>query len=189
MPQVRKEEIFDRIFQAGIEVFYEKDFRSAKMQQIALKANIPVGLIYTYFKNKESLFEKIVSSFPIDFQKIAREEESASGLPSEKYKKVTESYLLNILEHHKIFVILIDKSFGTKYQNTKEEMIEVLGKHIKTELGKKAPKAYNDLFVHILATNFAESLLEIARHYKNQDLAKEMLSLVTQCYYEGVNSL
>ena len=189
MPQVRKEEIFDRIFRAGIEVFYEKDFRSAKMQQIAQKADIPVGLIYTYFKNKESLFEKIVSSVSIDFQKIAREEEAALGLPSEKYKEIAEGYLLNILDHHKIFVILMDKSSGTKYQSAKEEMISSLAKHIKTELNKKAPAAYNDLLVHILATNFAESLLEIARHYKNQDLARQMLSLVTQCYYEGVNSL
>ena len=68
MPQVLKEEIYDRIFHAGIEVFYEKDFRSAKMQDIAEKADIPVGLIYTYFKNKKELFEKIAASVPIDFQ-------------------------------------------------------------------------------------------------------------------------
>ena len=44
MPQVLKEEIYERIFQAGIDVFYEKDYRSAKMQDIADKAQIPVGL-------------------------------------------------------------------------------------------------------------------------------------------------
>ena len=63
MAQVLKEEIYDRIFRAGLDVFYEKDFRSAKMQDIAARAHIPVGLIYTYFKNKEALFDKIASSF------------------------------------------------------------------------------------------------------------------------------
>lgn len=48
MPQVLKEEVFDRIFQAGIDVFYEKDYRSAKMQEIAEKAGIAVSLIYNY---------------------------------------------------------------------------------------------------------------------------------------------
>lgn len=93
MPQVLKEEIYERIFQAGIDVFYEKDYRSAKMQDIADKAKIPVGLIYTYFKNKEQLFTKIVSSVSFDFQRIVREEEAEIGLPSEKYKRIAEGYL------------------------------------------------------------------------------------------------
>lgn len=46
MPQVLKDEVFERIFQAGVDVFYEKDYRSAKMKEIADKAGIPVSLIY-----------------------------------------------------------------------------------------------------------------------------------------------
>ncbi len=73
------------------------------MRQVAQKAGTPIGLIYTYFKNKESLFEKIVSPAPIDFQKIAREE-AALDLPSEKHKEIADGYPLNILDHHKILL-------------------------------------------------------------------------------------
>ena len=45
MPQVLKDEVFERIFQAGVDVFYEKDYRSAKMKEIADKAGITVSLI------------------------------------------------------------------------------------------------------------------------------------------------
>lgn len=55
MPQVLKEEVFDRIFQAGIDVFYEKDYRSAKMQEIAEKAGIAVSLIYNSYNNSDYL--------------------------------------------------------------------------------------------------------------------------------------
>ena len=106
MAQVLKDEIFDRIFHAGVEVFYEKDFRTAKMKEIAERAEIPVGLIYSYYKNKEELFIKIVSSLPVNFEKLIEEEENSDGLPSERYKNVAEKYLLDLLEHHKIFVIL-----------------------------------------------------------------------------------
>ncbi|WP_311146271.1 TetR/AcrR family transcriptional regulator, partial [Stomatobaculum longum] len=116
MPQVLKDEVFERIFQAGIDVFYEKDYRSAKMQEIADKAGIPVSLIYNYYKNKEELFDKIASSLRINFEKIAAEEEQAAGLPSEKYRDIAEDYILDLLENHKIFVILMDKSQGTKYE-------------------------------------------------------------------------
>jgi len=189
MAQVLKEKIYDRIFQAGLDVFYEKDFRSAKMQDIAARAHIPVGLIYTYFKNKEALFDKIASSVSIDFKRIAREEEAGSGLPSERYKAIAEGYLLDLLKNHKAFVVLMDKSCGTKYECVKQDLIAALGKHIKKALAKTAAKPYHGLLVHILASNFAESLLEVARHYENQKRAAEMLRIVAKCYYEGVNAL
>lgn len=189
MAQVLKEEIYDRILQAGIQVFYEKDYRSAKMKDIAAKAGIPVSLTYSYFKNKAELFEKIVTSISIDVDRIAKEEEESSGLPSEKYKEKAEGHILDLLEKHEIFVILMDKSRGTRFENAKEELIQSIGRHIKKELGKKRDVPCHEMLTHVLASNFTESLLEVARHYKNRELAYEMLGLVTKCYYEGVNSL
>ena len=189
MAQVLKEEIFDRIFQAGVEVFYEKNFRSAKMKDVAERAHIPVGLIYSYYKNKEELFNKIVSSLPVNFEKLIEEEEQADGLPSERYKNVAEKYLLDLMEQHKIFVILMDKSQGTKYEDSKERMIASIEGHIKSVRSQKAHQPYHDMLYHILASNFTESILEVARHYESRDFAHTMLSLVTKCYYEGVDSL
>lgn len=189
MAQVLKEEIFERIFQSGVEVFYEKDFRSAKMKDVAERAHIPVGLIYSYYENKEELFNKIASSLPVNFEKLIEEEERAEGLPSERYKNVAEKHLLDLLEHHKIFVILMDKSKGTKYEDSKEKMIAAIEQHIKSVLSKKAHQTYNDMLYHILASNFTESILEVARHYENREFARTMLDLVTKCYYEGVDSL
>ena len=94
LAQVLKDEIFDRIFHAGVEVFYEKDFRTAKMKEIAERAEIPVGLIYSYYKNKEELFIKIVSSLPVNFEKLIEEEENSDGLPSERYKKLRKNICL-----------------------------------------------------------------------------------------------
>lgn len=189
MAQVLKDEIFDRIFHAGVEVFYEKDFRTAKMKEIAERAEIPVGLIYSYYKNKEELFIKIVSSLPVNFEKLIEEEENSDGLPSERYKNVAEKYLLDLLEHHKIFVILMDKSQGTKFEDSKEKMVAAIERHIKNVRSKKAHQTYHDMLYHILASNFTESILEVARHYEDREFARTMLDLVTKCYYEGVDSL
>ena len=56
-------------------------------------------------------------------------------------------------------------------------------------MNKRAPLRYPDLLAHVLASNFVESLMEVARHYSNEDEARDMLALIAQCYYEGVNSL
>lgn len=189
MAQVLKEEIYERIFHAGVQVFYKKDFRSAKMKDVAEQANIPVSLIYSYYKNKEALFEKIAACASFDFNRIAWEEEQVSGTPSERYKSVAEKQLLDILENHKVFVILMDKSGGTKYETAKDDFIKSLQDHIAKELAKRHTGPYHDMLIHILASNFAESILEVARHYKSRETAQELLELVTKCYYEGVNSL
>lgn len=189
MAQVLKKEIHDRIFNAGLSIFYEKDFRSAKMKEIADKAGIAVGLVYSYFKNKEQLFDEIVSSVYINFERIAREEERSTGLPSEKYENIAKNYILELIENHKILVILMDKSKGTKHENAKESLIKMLENHIRVGLSQYSAHHYDDMLVHILASNFTESLLEIARHYKNKNFSREMLTLVTKCYYKGVDSL
>ena len=53
MPQILKEEIKNRIYKAASKIFYEKGFLKTKMKDISEEARIPVGLVYTYYKNKE----------------------------------------------------------------------------------------------------------------------------------------
>ena len=109
--QVLKEEVRERILAAAVQVFYEKDFRSAKMQDIARLADVSASLLYSYFENKEKLFEGVVTSVPFDFDRIAREEESVlADTPSERFRIAAEGPLLDMLAHHKRLVILIDKS-------------------------------------------------------------------------------
>ena len=188
--QVLKEEVRERILDAAVQVFYEKDFRSAKLQDIARLADVSASLLYSYFKNKEKLFEGVVSSAPFDFNRIAREEESIiADTPSERYQIAAEGPLLNMLTHHKLLVILIDKSQGTAYEHAKDDFIESIERHIRYMMNERAVLRYPDLLVHVLASNFVESLMEVARHYSSENGAREMLALIAQCYYEGVNSL
>lgn len=189
--QVLKEEVRERILDAAVQVFYEKDFRSAKLQDIARLADVSVSLLYSYFKNKEKLFESVVSSAPFDFNRIAREEEEAiiANTPSERYQIAAEGPLLNMLAHHKLLVILIDKSQGTAYEHAKDDFVESIERHIRYMVNERAVLRYPDLLVHVLASNFVESLMEVARHYSSENEAREMLALIAQCYYEGVNSL
>ena len=50
-----------KILEAAQEVFHEKGYDGARMQEIADKASINKGLLHYYFKTKDSLFEAIFS--------------------------------------------------------------------------------------------------------------------------------
>ena len=171
--QILKEEVRNRILAAAIQVFYEKDFRSAKMQDIAALADVSASLLYSYFENKEKLFEGVVSSVPFDFDQIAHEEESVLvGTPSERYQCAAEESLLDMLSHHKLLVILIDKSQGTTYEHAKDDFVASIERHIRYMMNERASLCYPDLLAHILASNFVESLMEVARHYSSKDEAR-----------------
>ena len=111
MAQVLKEEVRNRILEAAEKVFYKKDYRGAKLTEIAKEADIPVALIYTYFKNKEVLFDAVVSSVYINFESAFDEEESLEkGSASERFDEVGENYIHELLKERKKLIILMDKS-------------------------------------------------------------------------------
>lgn len=190
MAQVLKEEVRKKILESARKVFYEKDYRSAKLTEIAELAGIPVALIYTYFKNKENLFDSVVGSVYLNFESALKEEECLDeGSASERFYKVGEKYLHGLLKKRKELIILMDKSSGTKHEMAKAILIRQMEEHIKLSFKREEKDKYDPMLAHILANNFTEGLLEIARHYKNEKWAKQMLSLVNQCYYKGVDSL
>lgn len=188
--QVLKEEVKNRILQAAEKVFYEKDYRGAKLTDIADKANIPVALIYTYFKNKEKLFDSIIDSVYLNFDSALNEEEALEdGTASERFYEVGEKYIYELLKERRKLIILMDKSSGTKHEKAKHELIIHIQKHIEISLKRQAKEKYDPMLAHILASNFTEGLLEIARHYQSKKWAENMLMLMAKCYYTGVESL
>lgn len=188
--QVLKEEVKNSILTAAEKVFYEKDYRSAKLTDIAKEAGIPVALIYTYFKNKEVLFDETIRSVYLNFKSAFQEEESLEeGSASERFDEVGEKYIHELLKERKKLIILMDKSSGTKHEDAKQKLIMQMQIHIEVALKRQSQKQYDPMLAHILAGNFTEGLLEIARHYQSEEWAKTMLKLIAKCYYTGVESL
>ncbi|EEJ54222.1 TetR/AcrR family transcriptional regulator [Mobiluncus mulieris] len=190
MPQVLKEEVRESLVAAASQIFMERGFSGARLTDIADTAGVSTGLVYSYFKNKEELFQAVIAPLPPDFEAIAQAEEALeTGSPLEKYQTAAAEYIENILKYHREFVILMDKSHGTPYADTKSRMVQSVQAHIERELTRNKKKSYPKVLPHILASNFVSGLLEVARHYENITQAQELLSLIISCYYEGVNSL
>lgn len=189
MAQVLKEEIRERIFEAALDEFFEKDFKTAIMKDIALRAGIPTGLIYSYYKNKQALFEEIVRPVIWNLPDTLKKAEAFSYMGMENYFNIERRFYVSLFERRKEFLLLMDKSSGTKYANAKDEMIQMIEQHVRTILKKRGTQIYDELFYHILAANHVESLLEIMRHYKNREWAEEMLDLVKRQFFLGSDSL
>jgi AcrR family transcriptional regulator len=192
MAQVLKEDIEKKILKFAVEEFFEKDYRTAKMRTIAEKAGIPTGLIYSYFQNKEDLFEAVVKSTRDYLDFLANDEVSPEKGHFENFFLKEAEHLLTMLKtNKKQFIILVDKSSGTKYENFKENIVELTMGHIKSHLSPKLKTSgteLDDVFFHILANNFTEGLIEIARHYRDDEWAKATIKLLGTHYFYGINA-
>ncbi len=193
MVQVLKEETAQRILDAARDAFYSDGFKGATMRGIADGAGIPVGLVYSYYDSKLTLFDKVVLPVRMMLGTLLDTEETKKKTPRGEQSLFEEvSELLGLFKtHRKEFLILSDKSAGTPYESFKQEIIEMTTNHIKAGLEEKLSGKYEDMddfIFHILASNFTESVLEIARHWKGEAWAAQMLNLVAQQYFYGVNS-
>lgn len=183
MAQVLKDEIKDNILKAALQEFYDKGYKSAAMRNIAEKAKIPTGLIYSYYKNKEALFCAVLSPVLYDWQRVlaAKHDEHDDEIYGLSWTE-TEC-LINLFEHRQEFIILVDKSEGTKYEHEKERFIG----EIETHLNKHRKDENTEIvFIHIIANNFVDGMMQIMYHYKGKEWAVMMLHKLSKMYLSGI---
>jgi AcrR family transcriptional regulator len=63
--QRRKEDRPQEITAAAFEVFAEKGYAAARVEEVARRAGVSKGLLYLYFKTKEALFKAVVRSIVV----------------------------------------------------------------------------------------------------------------------------
>ena len=184
MAQVLKDEIRDNILKAALQEFYNKGYQSAAMRSIAVKANIATGLIYSYFKNKEALFEAVLRPVLYDWEQVLTSEHEAED-NGEVYglSKAETECLLNLFENRQEVIILIDKSQGTKYEHEKDRLTQEIENHLNKHLNAENA---DEVFVHIIANNFVDGLMEIMYHYKGKEWAIMMLNKLSKMYLTGI---
>lgn len=187
MAQVLKEEIRENILKAALQEFFEMGYKSAAMRNIAKQAKIPTGLIYSYYENKEALFDAVLRPVLYDWERVltAGDENDNKHTNNEIYglSKAETECILNLFDHRQEFIILIDKSDGTKYENEKERFIKDIEEHLNKHRNDNMD---DEVFLHIIANNFVDGLMQIMYHYRGKEWAVMILHKLSKMYLSGI---
>lgn len=131
MVQVKKDEIRQTIEKSAIEIFLEKGYLNTKIKDIAEKANVSVGSIYIYFKNKEDLFYTLLPQYFVDaFKNYNYNVFPTLTRAFFNKEQDLENYIPNhrnidrLIVNRKRLLILLKCSQGTKYENLKDELLD-----------------------------------------------------------------
>ncbi len=177
MVQILKKERKERIKHAALSEFMLKGFLNASMRKIAQNAQISTSNLYNYFNSKEKLFYSITDGVYDIINNLIRdlmrtEKEIGREYFFEQVSNLIAQPIRDLIKNHREeFLLIMEGSQGTKYENFQEELVVVIEKHFTEHLHaieNTETKDLADTFIfHILARNLLEGLLEISRHYIN----------------------
>lgn len=171
--QVKKEEVKDKLIEAGAKIFQAQGFEKASLRMIVKKAGTTIGNFYNYFGSKEALYSALVDD---EYKKFAyfldhHEDHSENILDLENspnWQGELATFvegLLPIFTPH--FILLIDKSEGTKYEGFKEVIIEFFKEHFLDHV-KKYNRSY-DPYAGVLSTMFVNGLVDLIKEHMYDD--------------------
>ena len=197
MPQILKKEKREKIERAAIDEFLSKGFLNASMRTIAQNAQTSTSNLYNYFDSKEKLFYSITNNVYNIINNLARDlvqTESEIGRESffEQVSNLIAQPIKDLLKNHrKEFLLIMEGSQGTKYENFQEELVIIMEKHFAEHLQaieNTRTRDVADTFIfHILARNLLEGLLEISRHYVNDKWADDNIEALMKYHVHGMS--
>lgn len=130
--KLKKDFVKEEILRVAKDEFLKKGFRDASLREIAKKTNRTTGVIYTYFRNKNEIFERLVQPVLVKFEhKLASKEisfDEARATEGNLKKWFTNyiRFLIDLVEENRDEMkLLFLKSEGSSYTNLKEELIEI----------------------------------------------------------------
>ena len=192
--QIKKEEVKADIERAAVQVFLEKGFRQASMKDIARLAGTSVSNMYNYYSGKLDLFSALVQPVLGSIHRLLDnliEQEEELSLTEKSSREEFERLLIKTLSEFLGFrreplLLLFDKSQGTPFESSRDEMIRFVEEHFIDSLPRQRRTGEILLLMHILASNFMEGLLEIIRHIGDDEERRIVLRGLVQYHINGI---
>jgi AcrR family transcriptional regulator len=187
--QVQKPEIRDKILTSTLTLIYKQGYRNTTTRQIAGEVGISVSNLYKYFRNKGILLDELVGSFHTRYLTGYREflsHEEQDTFDDDAGEILGQALFESMKGHCREFVILMDKSQGTKYQGFKKTVISGLVKHIEKET---VVHPENKRMVEVLVSNLFNGLTEIAKYSRNDKQLRSHVTLLAHYHLRGISVL
>ena len=109
MPKiVNKQEKRSRLVQAAIPIFAKYTFRDAKMNDVAISADVGKGTLYEYFESKDELFLEIFKMWFAILEAQIQDVMTAVKDPSEQIVIFYDQYFATIEKYSDTYYIYFD---------------------------------------------------------------------------------
>ena len=140
--------------------FLEYGFKNASLRRICKNADVTTGALYFFFKNKEDLFEAVISEPLALFRKMFVRLVNAEFTDASAFESSEEEMIRFLLRYRTEVIIILEKSEGTKYEDFKAKYLQTLESVFARFFGKYI-KDPDPKLVHIVTAMRFYGYLEI----------------------------
>lgn len=197
------EGVYERILECAKQEFLEKGYKDASLRVIAAGAQTTTGSIYTRFGDKAGLFEAIVKPAADGMREMYLQiQETFHQIEPENQEKIVEEYTMQgmdrfldyIYDHFLEFQLLLDASYGTRFQHFLYELtrieVEYTYKYMEViHCSSIASGAVTEEFLQIVTTAYFESMFEIVRHDMDKEAAKRYIHMLQRYHFAGFDTI
>jgi AcrR family transcriptional regulator len=182
--------------------FQNCGFRDASLRNIAAAANMTTGAIYTYFKDKNTLFEAIVDPVCTQVEGIFKELSSsyynsnAIVCDITFQKSLADLQLIYdfIYQNFDIFRLLVVGAEGSSRSNFVHSIVDYEVTHTLAYLEQLKASRSSDAqidcaVIHAISEGYINALLEPVRHNMNREDALKNLNTLVIFYTGGWQSV
>ncbi len=200
MVQRIKQKVQDKIDAAALEMFFLKGFRQTTMADIAREANISVGNIYRYYPRKETLFLTIIPENLVKkLESLVKTRFHSVGVTRIKQLEVMEEKRTVddelkgfFMKYRKHFVIIMNKSRGTRYEAYKDRIIDFLVRNaLDFFKSSDSPHPINTdkatvHLIRIIYSNMVHGFISIAQTFESEQEIERSYQLLLEYHYFGI---
>lgn len=194
--QYLKDEIREKILSSALIEFNKYGYSKASMRSIASKAGIALGSTYRYFKNKDALFDALIS--PVHDKILVYLSEIKSKIEKNNFNGdcVTFEYInvlyykiVDLVQEYRVEIrILFNKSVSTKFENVKQEftkfIYDILIKSCSKEISENAN---NKIILSVLSSNLVEGLSIIFKEDYDGITTKLLINKLITMYLKDID--
>ena len=197
------EGVYDRVLESAEKEFLDKGFNNASLRVIAKEAETSTGSIYTRFGDKKGLFESLVKPTLDELMELTLKIQNGFDyLDADVKENTIKDYTMEnhnviidfIYDNKNTFLLLLNSSNGTDYENFMDEFIEIEEKYTLRYLKDigcnnmlENPVALE--FLHILSTLYCQGMFEPLLHNMSREEAYEFDKMFSKYNTEGFCSI
>lgn len=187
----------ESVLKAGLQVFSEKGFAAARLDDIAREAGVTRGAIYWHFKNKLDLFCELLLTVGQNFFADAQAIMQSNQTPVEKLRELLIRIPTNFFEDHNyraIGVLLyhiewtdevktaLESSFKRFHNTDDEPLVQLI------EAGKAAGEFRKEIAPSIMVKTCKTFFLGLMNAVlePHDHLQKEDIPAVVDCFLKGM---
>jgi len=185
--QVLKESVRNAIVEGAILEFFEYGFQNANMRRIADKANITVGNIYRYYKNKETLFKEILLPAERAIDDLGNFDHELNITSINTIDDVNQlvAYIMSVLKPYtrEIYIMTLDPS-SSHYLKIKSQ-IETL---MINKVNQYNPKKFDRYLLKIVASSFVQAVFTVFRdNINNIKRIQDIITHLIVFYFRNID--